>query len=114
MRQRLLALACLLAFGMLTSPAPAADRATAACLHAMADRLPKLPDLHVVRVDLAPWAPGVARTAPMGQHRQAIGGRIVTSLGGVESSYAVACSVLTDRYGAVRIDPEQSSLRPIP
>src|SRR5689334_6624744 len=94
------------------SPAAAADRATAACLYAMAERLPKLPGLHVLRVELAPWTRGVARTAPIGQHRQAIGGQIVTELGGVEASYSVLCSVLIDRDGIARIDPDQSSLRP--
>jgi hypothetical protein len=95
----------------LAGPASAADPMETACLYAMAERLPKLPGLRILRTELSPWAPGLARAAPIGMQRKAIGGHIVTDLGGLEASYAVNCWLLIDRHGAVAVEAEHSSLR---
>ena len=67
------------------STAAAADPAETACLYAMAGRLPPAPGLRIVKAELAPGAPGVARSAPIGQHRKALAGHLVTELGGAEA-----------------------------
>ncbi len=95
----------------IVSPVLAADPSQIACLYAMAERLPRLPGLRIVRTELNAWGSGLARTAPIGMQRKAIGGHIVTDLGGNEASYAVICSLLIDRRGAVEVEAERSSLR---
>jgi hypothetical protein len=105
------ALAVLL-LALLGAPALAADPAETACLYAMAERLPKLPGLRIARAELAPGARGIAWSAPAGERRRMIGGHIVTELGGVEWRYAVTCSLLIGRHGAVRVEPGRSTLRP--
>jgi hypothetical protein len=102
----------LLALVLFASPALAADGAETACLYAMAGRLPPLPGLRVVKAELVPAAPGVARSAPIGQRRKVVGGHLVTELGGVEARYAVTCSLLIDRAGVAHVEMDRSALEP--
>jgi hypothetical protein len=97
---------------LLGPPALAADPAETACLYAMAERLPKLPGLRIARAELAPGARGIAWSAPAGERRRIVGGHIVTELGGVESTYAVTCSLLIGRQGGISVEPGRSTLRP--
>src|SRR3954452_3381378 len=108
MRSPWIVLATLVA---LVGPAQAADPMQTACLYAMSERLPKLPGLRIVRAELGPSAPGLARTAPIGMQRKTLSGHIVTELGGAEASYAVTCALLIDRQGAVAVEAQRSSLR---
>ena len=92
------------------TPALALEPAEKACVLSMAERLPKLPGLRVLRTELDPWPVLSPRAAPAGMRRQSVRGRLVVEAVGIEAAYAFDCSLLLDGAGRVHVEPEQSSI----
>jgi hypothetical protein len=89
-------------------PVLAGEPAEKACAVAMAERLPQVAGLRVLQVTYRP-AP-IARSAGPGERRRVVDGHMQVDVGGIRATYAFSCSVLIDRRGIPRLEPDKSFL----
>ena len=94
--------------GLPAGAALADEPAEKACAVAMAERLPQVAGLRVLGVTYR--AAPIARSAGPGERRRTVDGRMQVDVGGIRATYAFSCSVLIDRRGVPRLEPDKSFL----
>ena len=94
--------------GLPAGAAMADEPAEKACAVAMAERLPQVAGLRVLGVTYR--AAPIARSAGPGERRRTVDGRMQVDVGGIRATYAFSCSVLIDRRGVPRLEPDKSFL----
>ena len=103
-----LAIMLLAGLALLVGPARAEAPADKACAVAMAERLPQVTGLRVLGVSYRPSF--VARSAPPGQRRKVVDGSMQVDVSGIRATYVFSCSILIDRQGVLRLEPDRSFL----